>query len=68
MSAYAEYDTAKLHPFQNGVLRLVRELSLPFCLTGGTAVSRHRLPAFMDDLSAMADDILRGQANSLFRP
>ncbi len=41
MSASAEYYTAKLYPFQNGVLRLVRELSLPFYLTGGTALSRH---------------------------
>jgi hypothetical protein len=43
--------TEKLYPFQDGILNIVGRLSLPFYLTGGTALSRcychHR---YSDDL------------------
>lgn len=45
------YYLRKLYPFQDGILNIVKELKLPFYLTGGTALSRcyfaHR---YSDDL------------------
>ncbi len=41
MNSSAGYYTGKLYPLQDGILRVVRELALPFYLTGGTALSRH---------------------------
>jgi hypothetical protein len=35
-----EYYEEKLYPLQDGILNLVRELKIPFYLTGGTALSR----------------------------
>ncbi len=46
-----KYYREKLYPFQDGVLKIVRESNTPFYLTGGTAISRgyfnHR---YSDDL------------------
>jgi len=51
MNSYEKYYTKKLYPLQDGILKIVKELNLPFYLTGGTALSRfyfhHR---FSDDL------------------
>ena len=51
MNSYEKYYTEKLYPLQVGILKTVKELNLPFYLTGGTALSRfyfnHR---FSDDL------------------
>lgn len=51
MDSYEKYYREKLYPFQDGILKIVKELNLPFYLTGGTALSRfyfnHR---FSDDL------------------
>ncbi len=41
MSSSAGYYTGNLYPLQDGILKIVRELTLPFYLTGGTALSRH---------------------------
>lgn len=40
MKELEEYYSKKLYPFQDGMLNIVRELNLPFYLTGGTALSR----------------------------
>lgn len=46
-----EFYLKNLYPFQDGILNIVKELNLPFYLTGGTALSRfyfnHR---YSDDL------------------
>lgn len=51
MNNYCAYYREKLYPFQDGILKIVKELGLPFYLTGGTALSRfyydHR---FSEDL------------------
>lgn len=47
----------KLYPFQDGILKILSELNLPFYLTGGTALSRfyfnHR---YSDDLDFFVND------------
>ncbi|MCL4511456.1 MAG: nucleotidyl transferase AbiEii/AbiGii toxin family protein [Bacteroidetes bacterium] len=51
MKSSAEFYTEKLYPLQDGVLKIVRDLGLPFYLTGGTALSRHYLHhRFSDDI------------------
>lgn len=40
MSISAKFYEEKLYPLQDGVLSLVKELNIPFYLTGGTALSR----------------------------
>ncbi len=51
MKFTAEFYREKLFPLQDGVLKIVRELELPFYLTGGTALSRHYLKhRFSDDI------------------
>jgi hypothetical protein len=51
MNSFAGYYTGNLYPLQDGVLKIVQGLALPFYLTGGTALSRryfaHR---YSDDL------------------
>jgi predicted nucleotidyltransferase component of viral defense system len=51
MNSYAKFYEKNLYPFQDGILKIVKELNLPFYLTGGTALSRvffqHR---YSDDL------------------
>ena len=37
------YYREKLYPFQDGILKIVNDLRLPFYLTGGTALSRFYL-------------------------
>lgn len=37
---YSQYYEEKLYPFQDRVLKILRNCELPFYLTGGTAVSR----------------------------
>ena len=59
MKSSAEFYTEKLYPLQDGVLKIVRDLELPFYLTGGTALSRHYLRhRFSDeiDLFVNADE------------
>jgi len=41
MNSSAGFYTERLYPLQDGILRIVQELALPFYLTGGTALSRH---------------------------
>ena len=51
MKSYTKFYTEKLYPFQDGILRLVRNLKTPFYLTGGTALSRHYFNfRYSDDL------------------
>ncbi|MGO9481854.1 MAG: nucleotidyl transferase AbiEii/AbiGii toxin family protein, partial [Candidatus Kryptoniota bacterium] len=51
MKLSEEFYREKLYPLQDGVLKIVRDLQLPFYLTGGTALSRHYLGhRFSDDL------------------
>jgi len=51
MNSFAGYYTKNLYPLQDGVLRIVQELALPFYLTGGTALSRHYFAhRYSDDL------------------
>jgi len=51
MKELEEYYLKRLYPFQDGVLNILKELKLPFYLTGGTPLSRtyfnHR---YSDDL------------------
>ena len=51
MKESGKYYSKNLYPFQDGILNIVKELKLPFYLTGGTALSRcyfaHR---YSDDL------------------
>lgn len=51
MNQLEEYYKEKLYPIQDGVIKIVTDLKLPFYLTGGTALSRfyfnHR---YSDDL------------------
>jgi hypothetical protein len=52
-----QFYTESLYPLQDGVLRTVRDLKLPFYLTGGTALSRHFLHhRFSDDLVLFVND------------
>jgi hypothetical protein len=59
MKESGEYYLESLYPFQDGILNIVRELNLPFYLTGGTALSRsyfnHR---YSDDLDLFVNDDL----------
>ena len=41
MKESGEYYSRSLYPFQDGILNIVKELMLPFYLTGGTALSRY---------------------------
>jgi len=57
MTSYMEYYRENLYPFQDRILKSVESLSLPFYLTGGTALSRfyfkHR---FSDDLDLFVNN------------
>ncbi|MCL5268724.1 MAG: nucleotidyl transferase AbiEii/AbiGii toxin family protein [Bacteroidetes bacterium] len=58
----AEYYGEKLHPLQDGVLKIKRDLKLPLYLTGGTALSRHYLNhRFSDDLDLFVNQDNRFQ-------
>ena len=52
MRELEEYYSKSLYPFQDGILNIVKELKLPFYLTGGTALSRgyfeHRYSDVLD--------------------
>ncbi len=51
MSEYGGYYEESLYPFQDGILSIVKRISAPFYLTGGTAISRHYNPVrYSDDL------------------
>src|SRR4030067_703836 len=51
MKESGEYYFKSLCPFQDGILSIVKELRLPFYLTGGTALSRYYFShRFSDDL------------------
>lgn len=57
MNSYEKFYREKLYPFQDGVLDIVRKLSTPFYLTGGTALSRHYFNhRFSDDLDLFVND------------
>ena len=57
MNELDEFYSKSLYPFQDGILSTLRELKLPFYLTGGTALSRfyfnHR---YSDDLDLFLND------------
>lgn len=57
MKESGEFYLKSLYPFQDGILNIVRELKLPFYLTGGTALSRgyfgHR---YSDDLDLFVNN------------
>ena len=57
MSSLEEYYRERLYPIQDGVFKIVRDLNLPFYLTGGTALSRfyfnHR---YSDDLDFFVNE------------
>ena len=51
MKQPVRFYTDILYPFQDGILRIVKELNTPFYLTGGTALSRYYFNhRFSDDL------------------
>ncbi len=51
MISYEKYYTQNLYPFQNGILRIVKQSGAPFYLGGGTALSRaYYNKRFSDDL------------------
>ena len=51
MNSYSKFYEEKLYPLQDGILRIVSELNLPFYLTGGTALSRYYFQhRYSDDL------------------
>ena len=41
MKSYIKFYEEELYPLQDGILKIVRDLKLPFYLTGGTALSRY---------------------------
>lgn len=52
-----EYYSKNLYPFQDGILNIVKELRLPFYLTGGTALSRHYFRhRYSDDLDLFVNN------------
>ena len=57
MSSLEKYYKTKLYPLQDGALKIVKDLKLPFYLTGGTALSRfyyqHR---YSDDLDLFVNN------------
>ena len=57
MKELEEYYSKSLYPFQDGILSIVKELKLPFYLTGDTALSRgyfeHR---YSDDLDLFVNN------------
>ncbi|MBN8547061.1 MAG: nucleotidyl transferase AbiEii/AbiGii toxin family protein [Ignavibacteria bacterium] len=57
MNSSEKFYTENLYPLQDGVLKIVRDLKIPFYLTGGTALSRflfnHR---YSDDLDFFVND------------
>ncbi|MCX6150745.1 MAG: nucleotidyl transferase AbiEii/AbiGii toxin family protein [Ignavibacteriales bacterium] len=57
MNESDEFYIKSLYPFQDGILNILRELKLPFYLTGGTPLSRiyfkHR---YSDDLDLFVND------------
>lgn len=51
MKELDEYYLKNLYPFQDGILNILRELKLPFYLTGGTLLSRYYFNhRYSDDL------------------
>jgi hypothetical protein len=50
MNSFARHYTQSLYPFQDGILRIVQGLALPFYLTGGTVLSRHYFAHRYSDL------------------
>ena len=51
MKSYYKFYRETVYPFQNGVLKLVKNLNTPFYLTDGTALSRHYFNhRYSDDL------------------
>ena len=57
MNSLEKYYKEKLYPLQDGALKIVKDLKLPFYLTGGTALSRfyyhHR---YSDDLDLFVNN------------
>ena len=57
MTEFEEYYMGVLYPFQDGVMTIVKQLNLPFYLTGGTALSRHYYNhRFSDDLDLFVNN------------
>ncbi|NLT49483.1 MAG: nucleotidyl transferase AbiEii/AbiGii toxin family protein [Ignavibacteria bacterium] len=57
MNQLEEYYSANLYPFQDGILNIVKELNIPFYLTGGTALSRHYFQhRYSDDLDLFVNN------------
>lgn len=52
-----EYYLKNLYPFQDGILNILRELKLPFYLTGGTPLSRYYFNhRYSDDLDLFVNN------------
>jgi hypothetical protein len=57
MNLSERYYTESLYPLQDGVMKVVQELKLPFYLTGGTALSRHYFNhRYSDDLDLFVNN------------
>lgn len=57
MMQYSQYYEEILYPFQNKVLKVLKDCELPFYLTGGTAVSRGYLNhRYSDDLDLFVNN------------
>ena len=52
----------KLYPLQDGILKIVKDLKLPFYLTGGTALSRF----YFNQLSLDAIELFSNRKTELF--
>lgn len=51
------YYITKLYPIQDGILKVVRDLEIPFYLTGGTALSRYyNSYRYSDDIDLFVND------------
>ena len=51
------YYITKLYPIQDGILKVVRDLEIPFYLTGGTALSRYyNSYRYSDDIYLFVND------------
>lgn len=57
MNELEEYYEKKLYPMQDGILQIIKELELPFYLTGGTAISRYYSSIrYSDDLDLFVNN------------
>ena len=70
MSEYEKYYKESLYPFQDGILTIVKRISVPFYPIGGTALIWHYSPVrYSDDLDLFVNAVnkVRQRANVQLR-